>query len=65
MELVLAANAGWKRVPHVKINEMVYSMIERMEQMIAFGGLMTKVLARQDLGVPALQYRFSLVVMYL
>jgi len=37
----------------------------QMKQMIASEGLMTKVLTQLDLGVPALQYRFRLVAMYL
>ena len=38
MELVLA---GWKRIPQSKINQTVDSMIVRMQQVLAFGGLMT------------------------
>ena len=38
MELVLA---GWKRIPQPKINQIVDSMIVRMQQVLASGGLMT------------------------
>lgn len=38
MELVLA---GWKRIPQPKINQMVDSMVVRMQQVLASGGLMT------------------------
>jgi len=37
-------------------------MVVQMKKMIAFGGLMTKVLTRVYLAVPGPQYRFGLMI---